>query len=1365
MATESHHLQLPPDFLAFLLSKEPSARVEGLKLLEADLRDGIHQWPGVTFQQLMAELLESLSDVRVDVCISTLGCIGTLCESQPRKAQAELPRIINALCDTLAHQHIQVQESVSLCLDVLAQSASLDAVIAQVVMSGIENPSSQVRQQTLLFLQRCAEYGETQAMTLLRHLVKIVLCTGDTDTGVKRSAMQLLEQLQRTTGVVFDDFMEQVRDMHPDAAESVVASLKAINLHGPSTEQPGTPESVHSSSSAGSKTLGKAQAAPKSAKDILPFSTADEGPDYDIGLTAPILGEAPLLVNNEKDLAKEIETLQDLLKDTKVDWERRTEGLKRLWKLIEGGATEMKNFIPLLNKLKLALVCQAYDLRSRVPKIACQILSTLAFRLGDEFEPFADYFFPYMLKNISNSVTVIKESANSCIRSFLFKMRSVNILRKIVEQSSPKNSKDKNTRLRCQEYLYLILTEWQAPILEKNLDLLEEQIRYGIVDADEKTRQVARKSFIRLQRVSTDRVTKILNSLDPPLKRILSEELQKQKGIINEGNRTTTKPSQKTEPRKQLQEEHGSTLGAVPLSSQPSGAPSLKSSFASRKSTTSMLIGGAERVDPSQTQDGDKDRFGAAKRMNRPTSPQAGSLSGPARRVTTDNFVLNTPLQSTSKSVRPSSLTIDLSQVVDPNKSPSQPTAVQSARATLESTQGNTTGRKSVQTTLSSVSNTRRSVRGNESSVQSLPSTPVGDVATAMDIVQIMAVTNSAPWATRVQAYHDLQRLIKGPKCADLHPHLDRLANMYIDRLSDPHPKALVALIDSLDLAIQTFSTRLEAYLDKILFKLLDKTLDPNESIRQSCDFVLRSVQKKFPPDNVLVCCIRLLDSTNQRVKITVLQLFIATAPQATAAMSNPSNMKAIVQKLVPLLNERVADVKEGAVRAMALCQTLNPTQFQSQVALLNVANQELVKKSLAKSTEVTGNQKSPSSRASSPRPPERKATPTRSVRGFPEQPLPRSPVTSSANVSGISSDPPANDLQTATALNNHSFHSPVEDGIRNMNVDRHSHGSQIPLSAKALTSEYSQSPAHSPSMIPMPNSRRIPSPSSKSVSPASRSNPSNPTHAFAREDSQLPRGPANTQPKYDPREYATTPSEQQARSPSGAKPVLVATQGDHGPVKAIIQALSSSVMRQEGLHRLLRLSRDPSNAVWRSHFSILLGAVLDTLQDTEPTTRELSVHVLKEMMLNQKPFFSDSVGVLLDNLLACSRDPSREVVTAAEDSFDMLPEVLPAELCFEHLIITIGKEPPPVLQLAIRALSKTFASLSVSYLQSKLPYLIPPLFQSFVHDAPDVRKAVVYALVDLYKCLGSDLEPYFETLSGTQRKLVQLYISRMANH
>ena len=73
-------------------------------------------------------------------------------------------------------------------------------------------------------------------------------------------------------------------------------------------------------------------------------------------------------------------------------------------------------------------------------------------------------------------------------------------------------------------------------------------------------------------------------------------------------------------------------------------------------------------------------------------------------------------------------------------------------------------------------------------------------------------------------------------------------------------------------------------------------------------------------------------------------------------------------------------------------------------------------------------------------------------------------------------------------------------------------------------------------------------------------------------------------------------------------------------------------------------------------------------------------------------------------------------------------------------LVPIVSKEPPPTLQLAVRLQSKLVGRFSAVQLLSILPQVLPPLFQAFKNQNADVRKAVVFSLVDMYLVLGEDL-------------------------
>tara|TARA_B100000614_G_scaffold230812_1_gene224335 strand:- start:284 stop:475 length:192 start_codon:yes stop_codon:yes gene_type:complete len=53
-------------------------------------------------------------------------------------------------------------------------------------------------------------------------------------------------------------------------------------------------------------------------------------------------------------------------------------------------------------------------------------------------------------------------------------------------------------------------------------------------------------------------------------------------------------------------------------------------------------------------------------------------------------------------------------------------------------------------------------------------------------------------------------------------------------------------------------------------------------------------------------------------------------------------------------------------------------------------------------------------------------------------------------------------------------------------------------------------------------------------------------------------------------------------------------------------------------LHSLKRLSVQGRQSVWNHHFDDLLNVLLELLSDDEPSVREESLRVLREMLKNQ---------------------------------------------------------------------------------------------------------------------------------------------------
>jgi len=170
---------------------------------------------------------------------------------------------------------------------------------------------------------------------------------------------------------------------------------------------------------------------------------------------------------------------------------------------------------------------------------------------------------------------------------------------------------------------------------------------------------------------------------------------------------------------------------------------------------------------------------------------------------------------------------------------------------------------------------------------------------------------------------------------------------------------------------------------------------------------------------------------------------------------------------------------------------------------------------------------------------------------------------------------------------------------------------------------------------------------------------------------------------------------------------------------------------------------------------------VLEALCDVEPLIRELSLVVIKEMLRSQPVSFVDFIEVVLVKLLEKYRDSTREVCQAAEDALDQLISAVNPNRCVDTLIPLISSEGGAVLQASIRMLSKLVPMLPPVVLLELVPQICPGLFDAFKNSCADVRKAVVFCLVDMYMVLGDDFAPFLGELNTSQLKLVTIYINR----
>jgi CLIP-associating protein 1/2 len=88
----------------------------------------------------------------------------------------------------------------------------------------------------------------------------------------------------------------------------------------------------------------------------------------------------------------------------------------------------------------------------------------------------------------------------------------------------------------------------------------------------------------------------------------------------------------------------------------------------------------------------------------------------------------------------------------------------------------------------------------------------------------------------------------------------------------------------------------------------------------------------------------------------------------------------------------------------------------------------------------------------------------------------------------------------------------------------------------------------------------------------------------------------------------------------------------------------------------------------------------------------------------------------------------------------------------------------PHVRLVALHILAVIIKHLNSAQLLAELPTMIPSILPSFGSSLVDLRKAIVFVLVEIYLVVGDALHDFVSDLSPPQKKLLTIYIERQLN-
>ncbi|KAJ0265493.1 ATCLASP protein [Hirschfeldia incana] len=620
-------------------------------------------------------------------------------------------------------------------------------------------------------------------------------------------------------------------------------------------------------------------------------------------------------------------------------------------------------------------------------------------------------------------------------------------------------------------------------------------------------------------------------------------------------------------------------------------------------------------------------------------------------------------------------------------------------------------------------------------------------------------------WSARVAAFNFLQTLLQqGPKGAqEIIQSFEKVMKLFLRHLDDPHHKVAQAALSTLADLIPSCRKPFESYMERVLPHVFSRLIDPKEVVRQPCSSTLDIVSKTYSVDSLLPALLRSLDEQRSpKAKLAVIEFAInsfnryAGNPEISG---NSGILKLWLAKLTPLTRDKNTKLKEASITCIiSVYNHYDSTGLLNYILSLSVEEQNSLRRALKQYTprievELLNymQSKKEKQRIKSYDPSD--AIGTSSEEGY--------AGASKKNIflgrySGGSVDSDSgrkwsSSQETPTVSVGQSVSSGTQEKLY------HNFRSGISSASDLLNQKDSDYTFTSVGQNLI--SRTSPNGSSDNVENLDGLSPRhleknglNMTNA----DSLEERHGDEVSGDLDLSHYMLSSIKVNPTSESepSIPQILHMINGSDG---------NPSSSKISGLQQLIEASVANEESVWTKYFNQILTVVLEVVDDEDFSVREVALSLISEMLKSQKDAMEDSVEIVIEKLLHVSKDSVPKVSSEAEECLTTVLSQYDPFRCLSVIVPLLVTEDEKTLVASISCLTKLVGRLSQEELTDQLPSFLPAVFEAFGHQSADVRKTVVFCLVDIYIMLGKAFLPHLEGLNSTQVRLVTIYANRIS--
>ena len=240
-------------------------------------------------------------------------------------------------------------------------------------------------------------------------------------------------------------------------------------------------------------------------------------------------------------------------------------------------------------------------------------------------------------------------------------------------------------------------------------------------------------------------------------------------------------------------------------------------------------------------------------------------------------------------------------------------------------------------------------------------------------------------------------------------------------------------------------------------------------------------------------------------------------------------------------------------------------------------------------------------------------------------------------------------------------------------------------------------------------------------------------------------------------------------------KPISTSTREDSGPIpmhreeKAIIKPISAGTRedprqipmqsKPEALRKAQKLSEDLDDIAFDRACPEFLGICNECV--SEHTLSDAVILTLQSALKRHK---SVCQKFNYDYITAISKGfylESRHILQVVEESIEELVGTIPGSASIPALLHQIRSHDIPALQAFIRILTKAITNAKPAVLAPLVRSVFSQMKESLNHGNADVRKSVVFCLVEIQVVIQEEFTPCLEELTPSQQKLVTIYIQR----